>query len=384
MKILEIIATLGIGGAEALVADLSIRFSEVGEDVKLYLLGGVRGNRGEWLTRRLEDSGVEVIGKSQRRPKSVRNVMGLAGTVRKFRPDILHCHMYTSEVAGIIGKCLSFSGDSSSVRTLHNTDVFTHRSRLVYRILARTFDKTVACGGPVRTAFEQSAIGINGARKLVTIHNGCTLSPSDATRQEKAAARASLGLPADALVVSHVGAFRGPSLEMSHKGHGTLLKAFFRAYGPERDAWLICAGDGALRGEAEAFAARLGIADRVRFLGNVTEPWPVLKASDIFLFPSRVEGLPLALLEAGSVGIPVIASDIPEIRSVHDGPGWHFCPVGNADAFSAALLRVSGALARQTALAEAGSVEIRDRYSIASCAGKYLSLFRALKRGAPC
>ncbi len=381
MKILEIIATLGIGGAEALVVDLSSEFSSMGEDVRVHLLGGVRGVRGERLASRCEMSGVELIGKPPRSTKSFRNLMELTATVRAFRPDIVHCHMYTSEVAGMVGKCLSFSGSSLSVRTLHSSDVFTHRSRLIYRILAGTFDVTVACAEPVRKAFERSAIGGNGARKLWTIPNGCTLSPSGATPEEKGSSRAAIGLPADALVVSHIGAFRGPSLEMSHKGHGTLLHAFSRAFGRQKGAWLVCAGDGTLRGEAEALALRLGVADRVRFLGNVPEPWPVLQASDIFIFPSRLEGLPLALLEAGSAGIPIIVSDIPEIRAVHAGPGWHFCPPGDADAFSATLLRVSGELARQTALAEAASAEIRDRFSIASCAREYLALFRELGKG---
>lgn len=379
MKILEIIATLGIGGAEALVTDLSMQLSKMGENVKLYLLGGVHGDRGELLARRLEFAGVEVIGKAPRMAKSVRNLTKLASTVRRYRPDIVHCHMYTSEVAYMLGQCFSFYRGASSVRTLHSTDVFSHRSRLVYRKLAASFDMTVACADVVRSAFELSAIGWNGAQKLVTIQNGCTLSQADTTQEEKEAARNALDLPPDALIISHVGTFRGPSLEVAPKGHDTALKAFSQAFGSEKNTLLVCAGDGSLRGEAEKFADRLGIADRVRFLGNVSEPWPVLKAADIFLFPSRFEGLPLSLVEAGSVGIPVIASDIPEIRSVYDGPGWHFCPAGNADAFSDALLRVSGALTQHAAVAKSGSAQIRDRYAITTCAGRYLALFRNMR-----
>jgi glycosyltransferase involved in cell wall biosynthesis len=182
----------------------------------------------------------------------------------------------------------------------------------------------------------------------------------------------------DSRVICQIGALRGETLARGVKAHDILLKAFARAFGGDSDVLLVCAGDGPLRGEAETLATGLGIASQTRFLGDIAEPWSLLHAADIFAMPSRFEGLSMALLEAISTGLPVVASDIPEIRAVCHGDGFLFCPVDNVAAFSDAFHTVLNDLSRYASAAEKGAVDVRRGYSIDICAGRYWDEFNVM------
>ncbi|MGV9793145.1 glycosyltransferase [Gordonia sp. NPDC003422] len=113
-----------------------------------------------------------------------------------------------------------------------------------------------------------------------------------------------------------------------YKGHGILLRAIAIGGGPVDRLHLDLIGDGPLREDLEQLAERLGIADRVRFLGSRTEAEvrEALSDADLFVLPSvvaadgQMEGLPVALMEALACGVPTVSTDlsgIPEIVIDH-------------------------------------------------------------------
>lgn len=112
--------------------------------------------------------------------------------------------------------------------------------------------------------------------------------------------RRELGLPADALVVGHVGRFD------PQKNHRFLVEIFEKM--PE-DARLLLVGDGVLRPDVEQQAEALGIRDRILFTGVRTDVDRLLQAMDVFLMPSLFEGLPVSIVEAQAAGLPCLISD---------------------------------------------------------------------------
>jgi glycosyltransferase involved in cell wall biosynthesis len=96
------------------------------------------------------------------------------------------------------------------------------------------------------------------------------------------------------------------------KGHDILIDAM--ALLPDPQAHLAIAGDGSQRQILQARAMARGVANRVHFLGLCTDMPALLPAFDVFCLPSRAEGLPLSVLEAQAVGIPVVASDVGALR----------------------------------------------------------------------
>ncbi len=142
--------------------------------------------------------------------------------------------------------------------------------------------------------------------RLVVIPSGVSSTlhrPADAA--ERAAARARLGLPASVRVATAVAALS------PEKG----LDVAIDAVSDVDDLHLVIAGDGRDRADLEARAERRA-PGRVHFLGNLPDPADAYAAADVFVLPSRTEGLPAALIEAGLRGLPAVATDVGYVRDV--------------------------------------------------------------------
>lgn len=114
--------------------------------------------------------------------------------------------------------------------------------------------------------------------------------------------RAELGIPEDAFVFVSVGELN------ENKNHRTVIQAFAKT-DMTNSYYLIC-GEGKLKQEHLKLAEKLGVSDRVRFLGFRTDVSEILRACDCFVFPSFREGLSVSLMEAMAAGLPCIASRI--------------------------------------------------------------------------
>lgn len=375
MKILEMIATIGVGGAEGLVCDLSIELAKNGADVKLFLLAGSRGERGELLNARLKSSGVEVVGVEPRKPSSIDNVCRIASLFSEWQPDIVHCHLYSAEVAAVISKFFSNFKPKILIRTIHNTDVVGSRSKILSRFLCKIFRYNIACSKSVAESYI-NFFGDLFIDSVITIPNGCRLPFITINDIEKSKARNEFCIPRNAFVFCNIGAFRGKCLATSQKAQDVLLKSFSIAFQNNDDAFLVFAGDGPLRAEAEVLVCALGCQSRVIFLGDIPDSLPLLIAADVFVMPSRHEGLSLALIEAASAGLPLVVSDIKEITSLDPEGEWLVNPVDDCMAFACSLREVRDNYRDFLEQSKKKSILIREKYSIEKCGEEYFNFFR--------
>ena len=117
----------------------------------------------------------------------------------------------------------------------------------------------------------------------------------------------------DEILVTHVGRMSG------EKNHTFVLEVFKRYNAINHDSFLALAGDGPLREEYESYAKELNINERVKFLGNISNTAELLCASDFFIFPSIVEGLGIAAIEAQACGLYAICADtLPREANITD------------------------------------------------------------------
>jgi glycosyltransferase involved in cell wall biosynthesis len=126
-------------------------------------------------------------------------------------------------------------------------------------------------------------------------------APSPSDRLE---ARRKLGLGAETLLIACVGNFT-PT-----KGQGAVVEAVATLYPRFPSIRAVLAGDGPCRGEVRDLANHRGVADVVDLPGQLGQPWDLLRAADVFVLASEIEGLPLAVLEALSQGTPVVATNV--------------------------------------------------------------------------
>ncbi len=178
-------------------------------------------------------------------------------------------------------------------------------------------------------------------------------------------ARASLGTPEDAFVISGVGRF------VHRKGMDLLIRAAAQV----PDAWLWLVGDGRERAALEALAVEVGIAERTRFLGWHPEPIHVIAASDVLGLPSRHEPFGNVAIEGWQAGVPVVST-----RS--EGPSWYMedgangclVEIDDVDGFAAGLMRCRDP-AFVAKIVAGGRMKLATTFSEAAIADAYLALF---------
>jgi glycosyltransferase involved in cell wall biosynthesis len=146
------------------------------------------------------------------------------------------------------------------------------------------------------------------------------------------------------------------------KAHDVLLDAFAHAGDTLRDWRLAVVGDGRLREALRGRAEKLGIAERVDWHGIVPDPHTLYRAAHVFALPSRVEGMPNALLEAMSCGLAVVVSDGAPgpLEVVEDGVTGLVVPVNDAQALAAALRRLANDGELRRRLGEAARARVSE------------------------
>lgn len=149
------------------------------------------------------------------------------------------------------------------------------------------------------------------------------------------------------------------------KGFDVLIKAMAALRSEAPDWRLVILGEGGSRRELEQLIGELDLGDTVTLAGRVTNPWPWLKAADVYVMSSRSEGFPNALCEAMVAGLPVVSTDCPSGPAdlIEDGVDGLLVPVADVDALAEGMLR----FARSPELRAAFGVrakEIGTRYRL--------------------
>lgn len=190
--------------------------------------------------------------------------------------------------------------------------------------------------------------------------------------EERRALRGRFGMPGSAPVVLFVGRL-APEKELP-----SLLDAFAQLLPRFPDAVLVLVGDGPDREKLASQVGHLGIAAQVRFAGRQTiaEVLQWLQVSDVFALVSSNEGFPCSLVEAMSVGLPAVVSDIPANRQLIEEGNQGFCvPVGDEAAITAALAKLLADPARATRMGAAARQSVLEQYSLDQVVDRYEALF---------
>jgi len=151
------------------------------------------------------------------------------------------------------------------------------------------------------------------------------------------------------------------SLEQLYKGPDVLLRALAMCWRQGLPAQLRLVGDGRYRAKLEQLAQRLGVGHAVEFLGTVAPGEPVyreLRRADLFVLPSRTEGLPRALIEAMAFGLPCIATNvggIPELLAPED-----LVTPGDVSGLAERIMSVLGSPARRQQMSERNRLRAAD------------------------
>ena len=254
------------------------------------------------------------------------------------RPDIVHTH--TSKT-GILGRwAAKMAGVPIIVHTPHGHVFYGHFGPLVSRfflaierLMASITDRMVALSEGERTDYIR--FSVSSPDKIVTIHSGVEIDrymKAEVNVEEK---RRSLGLNPNGLVVGTVGWL------LPIKGPIHLLNAMAHIWRNHPEIRLVFVGKGELEGKLRAEASRMGVSERVTFLGWRDDIPEIMQILDIFVLPSLNEGMGRVLVEAMAAGRPVVASKVGGIPDLveHKKNGFLVGP-GDVNGTSLAIKRL--------------------------------------------
>jgi len=340
MKVIHIITRLDKGGSaeNTLLTCLGLT-----ERYNLVLAHGLSlESKMTDLEKKVVDSGIReaekkgvkviVIPSLVRRVSPVQDILTFFSLWRlmiKEKPAIVHTHTYK---AGILGCwAAKFAGVPVIVHTPHGHVFFGHFSPLVTRlfmlmekITGSVIDRMVAVSEGERKDY--IAFSILKPDKMVTIHSGV-----DVTRFMKAwvnieEKKRSLGLNTKRLVVGTIGWL------LPIKGPLYLLKAMEVLWQTNPEIQLVYVGKGELEQELKVEASRMGVSEKVSFLGWRDDIPEIMQVLDIFVLPSLNEGMGRVLVEAMAMGKPIVASKVGGIPDlVKDGHNGFLVNPGDAN-----------------------------------------------------
>lgn len=195
-------------------------------------------------------------------------------------------------------------------------------------------------------------------------------NPLSSLRSRRAGIPAGLShIPLDAPIILWVGRLD------PIKGLPGLIDAF-QTLARQTTAHLLLAGDGPMRPVLERQIRDTNLTTRVHLLGPRRDVPDLLRAADLFVFPSRTEGLPNALLEAMAAGLPIVATDVPGCRDliVHTVSGL-LVPYDDPDALAAAMLTLLTDRESAAKMALNARVAVVTHWNIHHTHAAYLSLY---------
>jgi len=179
-------------------------------------------------------------------------------------------------------------------------------------------------------------IGAVPCHKVIHIPNGIDTEIFKPDLEARTRLRKELGIE-DKFVWLAVGRFE------EAKDYPNMLNAFAKVVLERNDSVLLIAGQGSLKGKAKHLVDDLNITTHVYFLGVRKDIPALMNAADAYVMSSSWEGMPLVLLEASSVGLPIVTTDVGGNREVViDGKSGFLVPPKNSEALAQAMLKMMG------------------------------------------
>jgi len=292
--------------------------------------------------------------------------------LRRHRDALLHVHHTYLAADRYLVPLAHMAGMRAIVVTEHSSVGHAHSAgqRFLKNWERSRTDMTVAVSGEVarRLASEFEI----PSELIEIVPNGVSLPPPPgaAARERQ---RAQWGVPDTSRVWLCVARLE------PDKGVDLLIEAWSRLAHPRPR--LVIVGDGSRRGELEQQAQALGLGADVRFCGAVADARPLYFAADAFALCSRMEGMPVTLLEAMAAGLPSVVSDVGGVAEASDGGrAARVVPAGDPAAFAEAVMGIERDREGARALAERGSRRAVERFGEDRMVDAYEVLYeRALR-----
>jgi len=324
LRIMHLTGSMRVGGAEKAISTLLQNSSDLNNHYYLRLLTG------GMLKQNLQHQNVDI----QIQPFSWLWlpwwIFCMVRDLKSLKIDVLHTHLFTTDILGrLAGRIADVP---LVVSTLHAPSTWKKSSRMKNRIKCIADRISADYGADALIAISpeilqyQSSIGGLPKKKMYLIGNPVdtkTFSPNLFIRKQM---RRKLGIQDTGVFMVSVGSLK------PIKGHRHLLEAAAILSRRYSRIHFAIAGDGPLRNELQEKIKQNGIEHCITLLGNVKDVRELLCAADIFVLPSLSEGVSIALLEAMSMKLAIVATAVGgNVDLITEGKNGRLVPAQNSD-----------------------------------------------------
>lgn len=359
MKILQIINSLGTGGAEKLLLDTIPIYRKLGIEMDILILW----NNNHQFTQKLIDLNcckVYVL-KQSTNVKDVYNPLNIL-KIRKVLKnyDVAHIHLFPAQyfvpIANIgLNKKLIFTEHNTSNKRIKNK-FFKPLEQWCY---AR-YKKLICITSEIKEIYDNY---LQLGFKSIVINNGVDLLKiKEAKPLDKIISNASFSK--DTIIIQ-ISAFR------EQKDQDTVVKCL--QYLPENFK-VIFVGDGFRKNEVVALSKKLGVNDRILFLGQRMDVPQLLKSSDYVVLSTKYEGLSLASVEGLASGKPFLATNVPGLKEIVEGAGVLF-ELGNSKQLATKILELENNPELRSKVIS-NSIQRAEKYDIKLMIQKHITLYK--------
>jgi glycosyltransferase involved in cell wall biosynthesis len=362
MRGLQVINSLTPGGAEVLLRNMILGFSRRGITCELYLLKSTDSH----LQSSLTEHEIRLCAPLRASVYSPLHVLSLAAHLRACSYDIVHAHLFPARLwVALAARKANIT--AALVTTEHST--FNRRRRRVYRPMDRWIYKQYRSIASISDATTKALVHWlpDVAGKARTCPNGVDVNT---LASSPAASKADLfALPQTCPIILSVGRMERP------KDYETVIRALSLV----QEVHLALVGVGPMLEEHRKLSQKLGVEQRVHFLGRRSDVPRLMKAADIYVQSSRWEGFGIAALEAMASGLPVVATRVPGLAELVGEAGLLFEP-GDHRQLAGHLNRLLSSSELRAHLAEVGKVRASN-FGLEKTLDCYQALYQELLAG---
>ncbi len=321
------------------------------------------------VSRMLTDAGIANTGLGARGPWDWRVLERLADQIRTVRPDVVHALLFHANLASRIACMLCGFPARRLICEIQTAEIERPWHLWVDRWTQR-WCRAIVGNSPSVIEHLRSAGHIHPSR-LHLIPGG--IDP-DVIAQAQPVGRRDMGIENDDPILLWVGRLDPV------KGLDELIEAFGRVV-QVRPCNLVLVGEGTYRRRVEHLIRRSGVENRIIMLGAQPHVPRLLQGADIFVFPSRTEGMPNALLEAMAAGLPCVATQVPGCRDViTDNIDGLLTTPGNVAHLADAVARLLDDKDLSHRLGQSALSRVRREFRLQQCLQSYLELY-AMEEG---
>jgi glycosyltransferase involved in cell wall biosynthesis len=369
VKILHIISSGGMYGAEAVILNMSRTLNE-GSHTSVLGVFANSSNPNLQLHEVAVKEGIEshvIACKGQIDPTVITSIRNLA---TQTNADIIHAHGYKADIYSHFALCGSGIPLVSTCHTWYDNNRLVTLYGMADRLVLRNYAAVVAVSDEVKQRLLKAGVRED---KIHLVRNGIDLRPFD---------NATPSLP-NAVSEDHppiVGLIGRLSIE---KGVDIFLHAAAQVLVELPSTKFVVVGEGPDRDKLESLIDELNLRESVSMLGRRDDMPSVYASLDIMVSASRQEGLPMAILEGMASSLPLIATAVGDVPTmVHDGETGVMVPPENAALLASAIVTLLRSPAQRESLGAAARKLIEDEFSADRMTADYLRVYKeAVPRG---